>query len=607
MHPSLLLPTTMHFNARPLTRLATVGLASSALVGMATAQGFGNEWVEFQLDPAQLADVTVSSNQLEVDFDWGDLDGDGWTDLVVVRKEPFTSPGKRPNLLLMNEQGTLVDRTQEYATASDAPMDRGFFTFTNDRDVVLTDVDLDGLLDVVTATTISDGDPKHIGHPRVYMNLGHDQGQWLGIRNEDARIPQLFHFGTGLPENPRFCSVAAGDLTNDGYPELYFGDYDSSGAGGVQQPADKDMNDRLLVNDGNGYFTDESQSRMSPTMLLSAFGMASVIADLNGDGHNDVLKDTALNPPQYIAASYNNPANPGFFQVFDDFHVGFAPYHVNVGDLNNDGRLDIVESDDNLDRFRLNEGNDQFGRVIWSQAYTYSFLSQDDDDGFASNNYIADLDNDGWADAIYADVDVDIPGGNRRMHIYHNVFEAAGEPIMVEERETSGAGWVSAKGFTVADLQGTHDFAIFDIDRDGDKDMVIGRIVGTSVWLNQLDPEVCQEDLGFGGPGNVALSFCGETLLEGNQATLAVASDLPSAPGVLAVSTDINPTPLLGGTIAALPADIVIPIVTDGAGDWQLPITVGSASATLTLQAILLDASQAELFAISNAVLALFN
>lgn len=281
---------------------AATGLASSALVSLAAGQTLNNQWLEFELDP-QLQSTVVSSQDLEVDFGWGDLDGDGWTDLVVVRKEPFTNPGKRTNMLLMNEQGTLVDRTSEYASASDVPDDRGFNALTNDRDVVLVDVDLDGLLDVVTATTISDGSPKSIGHPRVYMNLGHAQGQWLGLEYQEARIPQLLHFTTGMPENPRFCSVAAGDLTNDGYPDLYFGDYDSSGAGGAQQPANKDLNDRLLVNDGNGFFTDESQTRMTPTMLLSAFGMASVIADLNGDGYNDVLKDTALNPPQYIAAS----------------------------------------------------------------------------------------------------------------------------------------------------------------------------------------------------------------------------------------------------------------------------------------------------------------
>ncbi len=589
---------------RALTPFAFLALP---LASVASAQSFDTQWVEFQLDTGHFTGTTVSSGQLETDLAWGDLDGDGAPDLVVVRKQPFTSPGKRPNLLLMNEGGKFVDRTSEFATASDVAGDQGFLTPTNDRDVVLVDVDLDGLLDVVTATTISDGDPKHIGHPRIYMNLGSSAGAWLGLENQDARVPQLLHFGTGNPQNPRFCSVAAGDLTDDGFPDLYFGDYDSSGAGGAQQAGNEDLNDRLLINDGNGFFTDESQTRMTPTMLLSAFGMASVIADLNGDGYNDVLKDTALNPPQYIAATYNNPANPGTFQVFDDFHVGFAPYHVNVGDLNQDGRLDLISSDDGDDRFRLNEGNDLFGRVQWSQAFTYSFLSNDDDDGFSSNNLVADLDNDGWPDSLHADVDVDIPGGNRRMHIYHNVFDEAGSPVMVEERQTAGAGWIGAVGLTQADLRGTHDVAALDIDGDGDLDLVISRENGTDVYLNQLDPITCQADLGFAGPGSVALSLCGDALVDGGTATLAVDSNLANAGGVVAIGASLNPTPLLGGTIVPLPADLVLPFSTDADGQWSVPINVGPTAAVLYMQAVMFDASQAELFSISNAIEADFN
>ena len=587
--------------------LAALALSPLALAGTAAAQSFDNAWVEFALDTGHFANTTVSNNQIETDLAWGDLDGDGWTDLVAVRKEPFTSTGKRTNLLLMNENGKFVNRTRDFAEASDVPGDMGFSTPTNDRDVVLSDLNLDGLLDVVTATTISDGDPKHIGHPRVYMNLGSAGGSWLGLEYQDARIPQLLHFNTGQPQNPRFCSVAAGDLTGDGYPELYFGDYDSSGAGGAQQQGNQDLNDRLLVNDRNGFFTDESQSRMTPQMLLSAFGMASVIADLNGDGRNDVLKDTALNPPQYVAISYNNPANPGVFQIFDDFHSGFAPYHVNVGDLNQDGRLDIITSDDGDDRFRLNEGNDQFGRVIWSQAFRYSFLAGGDD-GFSSNNLVADLDGDGFGDSLHADIDVDIPGGNRRMHIYHNVFQEAGSPTMVEERQVpGGGGWIGAVGLEQADLQGTHDMAAIDIDNDGDLDLVISRMNGTEVYLNLLDPEVCQEDLGFGGPGSVALSLCGEALVTGAEAELKVESALTNAPGVLAVGATNASTPLLGGTIVPIPADLILPFTTDAAGAWTVPLTVGPASAELFMQALVFDATQAQLFAISNAIAADFN
>ena len=86
---------------------------------------------------------------------WGDLNKDGWIDLVIVRKQPFTTGVGYPNTLLMNEGGQLVDRSAAYASASDVPGDSGFLTATNDRDVVIADVDNDGWLDVITATTTS--------------------------------------------------------------------------------------------------------------------------------------------------------------------------------------------------------------------------------------------------------------------------------------------------------------------------------------------------------------------------------------------------------------------------------------------------------------------
>ncbi|MCZ6597547.1 MAG: VCBS repeat-containing protein [Planctomycetota bacterium] len=491
--------------------MRTILLGGLALAGFAlplqAQAGFGNEWLEFVSNPGSLAGdpLGISNPQTEVDFDWGDLDQDGWTDLVVVRKQPFTTLGKRTNLLLMNRHGVLVDETRDFAVASDFPGDLGFQTPTNDRDVVLVDVDGDGWLDVVTATTMSMGDPKVLGHPRVYRNLGADaSGNWQGIKFEEARFPQLLHMTSGLPFNPRFCSVDAGDVTGNGFPDLYFGDYDGSEFG-FTQPESEDLNDRLIVNDGTGFFTDDSATRMSATMLDSAFGMAVEIADMNGDGALDIVKDTALNPPQYISVSYNNPTNEGFYNLFDDFHQ-FEPYHFDVGDLNNDGRLDIVVSDDSIDRYRLNQGNDPLGRVIWGAAKTYLFLTGGDD-GFAGNNLIVDLDGDGWNDVIYTDEDVDIAFTPfNRTHIYHNLGGVVGGDVELgEERELPGdGGWLGAMGLYENRLRDVHDVAVFDLDNDGDMDMILGRKVGTSFWINQtvrnsLFTDVATISLGSGG------------------------------------------------------------------------------------------------------------
>jgi len=465
---------------RQHTSLAA-GLACVVLSSAASAQ---ISWVEYVKDNSRLdaPSSTVINDTEEKDYAWGDLDNDGWTDLVIVRKQPYTTSGRKTNVLLMNEGGVLTDRTTLYASASSSSADNGFNTATNDRDVAVVDVDNDGWLDIVTCTTISPGQPKRISHPRVYINLGNDgSGNWQGLRFENSRMP---NFGTF----PNFCGVGSGDVTGDGFADLYFAHY--------EQSADVDLNDKLLVNDGTGSFNDESSSRMTADMLISSFGVSAVIADMNGDGVNDVVKDTALGStgasgPRTVI-SYNNPSNEGVFAILDEAFAG-APYHTEVGDLNQDGKLDLIISDDGSDRYLLNQGNDGLGRVNWSSAYTYNT-----DDGFGSNNLVTDLDDDGWGDVIIADVDVDIPSCSRRLHIYHNKGGTVGGYVNIDEE--SGSGFRGVKGMTTSDMVGTHDIAVFDIDNDGDKDFVIGRCNGTQVWMNLI----------IDGPDDsIGNSYCG--------------------------------------------------------------------------------------------------
>ena len=514
-------------------------LAALVWPASASAQSFGNEWVSFTEDPTRLSvGAPISDSQHEVDFAWGDLDLDGLTDLVVVRKEPWSTAGKRTNLLLMNEGGILVDRTATYASASDVPLDQGFLTPTNDRDAVLVDIDQDGWLDVVTSATISVGDPKHLGHPRVYRNLGEDgSGNWLGLRFENGRIPQLVAYSSGLEVNPNFCSVAASDVTGDGFPDLYFVDYDSSVTNSFVEDPAHDTNDRLLVNDGRGYFTDESQSRISVAMLESDFGTHGAIVDLNLDGAADIVKDNAL-LNYAIRATYNDPGNVGFFAIDDSVHTTGNPYDFDVGDMNKDRRADILVSSDGSDVYRYNLATDALGRAIWGPDKAFEFLAGDDD-GFAGNNLIVDLDNDGWKDAIVTDVDVDVLGCDRRANIYHNPGGVPGAQIsLVEERQQAFGGWVGVGGIFESDLQGTHDVAVFDIDGDGAVDIILGRCTGTSAWINQ-GPDARMTEYCIGAPnsggaggGGALIDGTGSSSIARNDLALEVTGAPPSKPGL---------------------------------------------------------------------------
>lgn len=466
----------------------------------------GAQWVEFANESAtRLAGVDPAvgaEDPEEVDYAWADFDKDGDIDLAVARKEPFTiGTGKRVNGLWMNEDGIFVDRSAEYASETDVEGDQGFLTPTNDRDILAIDVDNDGWIDLVTAPALTGGDPKHIGHPRVYRNLGREQGvigqppgPWRGFRFENDRIPTMTS-PTGQAGNPCLCHVAGGDVNGDGYADLWLIDYDSGNCVAV------DFENKLLLNQGAanpGYFVDVTETSFFGSDTNggpypeSAFGASGKIVDLNDDGHADLIKQFA----SHVGTAYNDDAAPGTFDRYGNPYDGSA-YFMNTADLNNDDRSDIIISDDGGDRYLLNQGPGSNGNATF-QSFPFSFSHSGtgppaSDDGFGGNSLAADLDKDGLNDVIITDVDVDISGCSRRTHIYRNLG-ITGSFITLQE-QTTGANCANFQGNPAtclvasipADmLEGTHDVAIFDINGDTWPDMVLGRCDSTEVWINQV-------------------------------------------------------------------------------------------------------------------------
>ncbi|MCZ6850243.1 MAG: VCBS repeat-containing protein [Planctomycetota bacterium] len=428
---------------------------------------YAGPWVQYadETGTRLVAASSLGANDTEEkDYAWGDVDQDGDIDLVVVRKVIGSNSGSKRNVLFMNENGVLVDRTNDYAVAADDG-GQGFLDLTPDRDVALVDVDGDGWLDIVTvpAGAYTPNLPKTISHPRIYMNLGNDgDGNWQGFLYEEARFPQLV-------SAPNFCGVGFGDLTGDNAPDLFFNDYLNG------------LENRLLINDGTGFFSDETPSRFAgnTAFLTATFSVHSVIADVNHDGYNDIVNNLALGPYQMDIA-YNNPANEGVFTSSNTETV-FASndYFVAVDDLNNDGLLDIVMADDFADRYFLNLGNGGDGKANW-----VSFTLLNSTSGFDNNTVIADLDNDGWKDILIADVDVDLPSCTSRLDIHHNLGNAPN----VTFQEDVGNLPTNSGG----PLRGTHDVAVFDIDGDCRLDLVIGTCNGTTVWINQAPDSACE-------------------------------------------------------------------------------------------------------------------
>jgi arylsulfatase A-like enzyme len=115
---------------------------------------------------------------------------------------------------------------------------------------------------------------------------------------------------------------------------------------------------------------------------------------------------------------------------------------------------------------------------------------------------------------------------------------------------------------------------------------------------------LCQEDLGFGGPGSAVLSVCGEVLVGQQSSDLLLTGAPASSPAWFAASFHADgPLPLAGGFLVPQPATTVVPAFTDPQGEihvYGLSSSIGPVD--FYVQAAALDPLQPFGFAITNAV-----
>ncbi|MEM7331842.1 MAG: putative Ig domain-containing protein [Chloroflexota bacterium] len=408
-------------------------------------------WVDYADETASR--LSYTANSFEKDTAVGDLNNDGWDDVVVVHKTSFDIAGQQADTLLMNVDGVLVDQTATYAPAM-------LTNLTDARDVLLNDVDSDGWLDIIIATTFEDP-------PALYRNLGNDgAGNWLGFANESGRLPATFDTST-----VQFCAITAGDVNGDGHEDLYFANYAMDGG----------AKDVLLINDGNGNFTEESQARLGD-YRWSAFGTSAQIIDMDNDGDNEIVK---------LSAEYGvHPwGHAGIFTLFNDGAGNFTsydeipsadPYMFWIDDLNNDGLNDLFVQDDAQDYVQLGSGFTANSEVTFNQSNLTAVQTSD----HGGNFRFADLDGDGDLDMGIADVDTMWPPCDTGADSFRKFTLLINDGTGQMSDPYGGAKHVWS--------QNTFDFDFIDIDRDGNLDIFAAQCDGYAVYMNTAAPTINQ-------------------------------------------------------------------------------------------------------------------
>jgi hypothetical protein len=430
--------------------------------GLATAGTAAAQWVTFDTaTETNLQLVTVPmDDDAEKDVFAADFDKDGWTDVVVVRKLAFSFPGKRQDVLFMNEGGVLVDRTTQYAP--------GFIAkITDARDVTAADVNGDQWLDIFIATTFDDP-------PRLYINKRNDQnGNWLGFADESFRIGPI-----GEDAKPfKMSSVSAGDVNMDGHPDIYMTNYEGG-------------DDLLMINDGTGNFSDETQARLG-NLANVAFGTRNQIRDMDKDGDNDLIKASTLfgAPPFNIGVFILWNEGDGTFDAYKTLPGTNSPSMFDVADLDNDDDDDIYVVQDGQDGFHLTTVNAP-NNITFQQFFPAPSPRTAD---FGGNVDHVDIDNDGDLDIMVTPVDFDVANCNDGRYA---LLRNDGRGLLSDPWPTTQPWHYYA-----------HDAVQFDIDNDGCADIFQGLCggfnPGWAVFIQtngDCDPD-CVAD--FNGDGNL--------------------------------------------------------------------------------------------------------
>ncbi len=291
-------------------------------------------------DHAGVTGVSHGKKLLSVSAAWVDYDNDGLLDLFVTNYLDWSAetsrvcgePGKRltcppslykgePNILYHNNgDGTFTDVSEAMGVASQIGKGMG---------VAIADFDGDGWTDIFVA---NDNERNFLFRNRA--GKGFDE---VGVESSVA------YTDNGIPLSS--MGVDFRDWGNDGKPGLFV-----TALGGETFP--------LFRNEGNGFFEMETYgSKIGfPSFRMSGWGAG--IVDFNNDGWKDlfsanshVSENANLDPQQHYRqanAIFMNLGNGTFEDASDKVGLNAMPVAAHrgcaFGDLNNDGKVDVVVS-----------------------------------------------------------------------------------------------------------------------------------------------------------------------------------------------------------------------------------------------------------------------
>ena len=360
----------------------------------------------------------------------GDYDNDGDPDLCFSGR------------LFRNEQGQqFVEVTKDVGI-----LVRG-------TSALFGDLDNDGDLDLLLPAQ---------PHPHLLVNTGRSGGFSFLNRTAAAGLDQL-----KVESAPEGAALV--DLDGDGWLDFYLAAYE----GGSLSSAHRD---HLVRNNGDGTFADVSETR-GTLNVEPMCGRGVTASDFDQDGDLDLYISNYRLNPNFM---FQNDGQGGFTEESLALGVQGQPgqsglYYGHTigscfGDVDNDGDLDLFTANLAHPRFvRQGFSNLSMLYINGGAENGYRFTEERQARGIRfqethSDPALIDFDNDGDLDLSITCVYEGVPSS-----LYQNDGQGHYAPVTFRSRAVAFNGWGQAW---------------FDVDDDGDLDLLIGSSSGCRFFRN---------------------------------------------------------------------------------------------------------------------------